>query len=120
MLVAREKMVAAPALASGCSALQAGALLHELSSVLFWESGPSCGYRAHVARLSAACSAFELRKEGEEREKWLAFTELPGELRFQRAPSFSLLQRPMVESGALTVTRTRFAGLRVRIPTHGR
>ena len=33
MLVAREKMVAAPALASGYSALQAGALLHELNSV---------------------------------------------------------------------------------------
>lgn len=31
------------------------------------------------------------------KEKWLAFTELPGELRFQRAPSFSLLQRPRCE-----------------------
>ena len=35
MLVALGKMVAAPALASGYSALQAGALLHELNSVLF-------------------------------------------------------------------------------------
>ncbi len=26
----------------------------------------------------------------------------------------------LTEGGALTVTRTRFAGLRVRIPTHGR
>ena len=57
MLVARKRVVAAPALASGCSALQAGALLHELSSgwkmVLPAGIAPtSRGYRPRALLLS--------------------------------------------------------------------